>query len=110
MDIIFYCPKCEQELAVDSAGIGSEIECPSCGETIVIPEPEPAVRRRLHLRAVTAPAAGLEKELNTRQRQVSSLHQLMLNCYDPGSCASTGSHASASKPRMACRRRRKGIR
>lgn len=40
MDVIFNCPKCEQELAVDSSGAGSEIECPSCGESIVIPEPE----------------------------------------------------------------------
>jgi len=40
MDVIFNCPKCEQELAVDSMGAGTEIECPSCGETLVIPEPE----------------------------------------------------------------------
>lgn len=39
MDVIFNCPKCEQELAVDSSGVGSEIDCPSCGESIVIPEP-----------------------------------------------------------------------
>jgi ribosomal protein S27E len=39
MDIIFNCPKCEQELEVDSAGAGSEIDCPSCGETILIPQP-----------------------------------------------------------------------
>ena len=38
MDIIFNCPKCEQELAVDSSGAGSEITCPSCGEKIVIPQ------------------------------------------------------------------------
>lgn len=37
MDIIFNCPKCEQELAVDASGAGSEIDCPACGETIVIP-------------------------------------------------------------------------
>lgn len=46
MDIIFNCPNCEQELAVDSAGAGTEIECPSCGETIAIPlestKPAPA--------------------------------------------------------------------
>jgi len=40
MDVIFNCPKCEQELAVDSTGAGSEIECPSCGEAIVIPDSE----------------------------------------------------------------------
>ena len=39
MDIIFNCPKCEQELEVDSTGAGSEIECPSCGESITIPQP-----------------------------------------------------------------------
>ena len=37
MDIIFNCPKCEQELEVDATGAGSEIDCPSCGETIRIP-------------------------------------------------------------------------
>jgi DNA-directed RNA polymerase subunit RPC12/RpoP len=41
MDIIFNCPRCEQELAVDSAGAGSEINCPSCGEKIVIPQTAP---------------------------------------------------------------------
>jgi len=39
MDLIFNCPKCEQELAVDSSGAGTEIDCPACGESIVIPEP-----------------------------------------------------------------------
>lgn len=39
MDIIFNCPnpECKQELEVDSAGAGSEIDCPSCGEKITIP-------------------------------------------------------------------------
>ena len=45
MDVVFSCPKCEQELAVDSSGAGSEINCPSCGETITIPEPESVVPR-----------------------------------------------------------------
>lgn len=45
MDVIFNCPKCEQELAVDSSGAGSEIACPACGETIVIPGPETVVPR-----------------------------------------------------------------
>jgi len=38
MDIVFNCPKCEQELAVDSSGAGSEISCPACGEKIIIPQ------------------------------------------------------------------------
>jgi DNA-directed RNA polymerase subunit RPC12/RpoP len=37
MDVIFNCPKCDQELAVDSSGAGTQIDCPSCGQQIVIP-------------------------------------------------------------------------
>ena len=52
MDIVFNCPHCEQELAVDNSGAGSEIQCPSCGEKIMIPAaatppaPESLRRRR----------------------------------------------------------------
>ena len=45
MDVIFNCPKCEQELAVDSSGAGTEINCPACGEAIVIPQPESVISR-----------------------------------------------------------------
>jgi len=41
MDIIFNCPHCEQEMAVDSSGAGSEIQCPSCGQKITIPAASP---------------------------------------------------------------------
>jgi DNA-directed RNA polymerase subunit RPC12/RpoP len=37
MDIEFKCPSCGQDLSVDAAGAGSEIECPACKETITIP-------------------------------------------------------------------------
>lgn len=37
MDIIFNCPNCDQELAVDQSGAGSQIDCPSCGQNITIP-------------------------------------------------------------------------
>ncbi len=37
MDIIFNCPNCDQELAVDQSGAGSQIDCPSCGEHLTIP-------------------------------------------------------------------------
>ncbi len=37
MDIVFNCPNCDQELAVDQSGAGTQIDCPSCGENITIP-------------------------------------------------------------------------
>jgi hypothetical protein len=42
MDVIFRCsnPDCQQELSVDTAGAGSEIQCPSCGMTLVVPASE----------------------------------------------------------------------
>ena len=57
MDIIFDCPKCNQELAVDSTGAGSEISCPACGEKIVIP-PGSAGRAGPPASAAPAPEPG----------------------------------------------------
>ena len=37
MDVIFNCIHCDQELSVDAAGAGSEIECPTCGGKVTIP-------------------------------------------------------------------------
>ncbi len=37
MDIDFKCRHCEQELSVDATGAGSEIQCPACGGSIIIP-------------------------------------------------------------------------
>jgi hypothetical protein len=37
MDIVFNCPNCDQELAIDQSGAGSQIECPSCNHSITIP-------------------------------------------------------------------------
>src|SRR6266699_174537 len=42
MDIDFKCPKCDQDLSADANDAGTEIECPACHETIVIPQPSPA--------------------------------------------------------------------
>jgi DNA-directed RNA polymerase subunit RPC12/RpoP len=60
MDVIFNCPKCEQELAVDSTGAGTQIECPACGEAIVIPEPETIVPRPGQGIPTQAPTARVE--------------------------------------------------
>ncbi|MFN7139885.1 MAG: hypothetical protein ACK4UN_11160 [Limisphaerales bacterium] len=41
MDIIFNCTSCNQELAVDAEGAGSEIQCPTCDTTLIIPAATP---------------------------------------------------------------------
>jgi hypothetical protein len=51
MDLVFNCPNCDQELEVDASGAGEEINCPACGKTIRIPEPNAAG-------VSTAPAAA----------------------------------------------------
>jgi len=52
MDINFNCPNCDQDLAVDPSGAGTEIACPSCGETITIPSVSKATSGSL----LTSPA------------------------------------------------------
>jgi DNA-directed RNA polymerase subunit RPC12/RpoP len=43
MDIVFRCEHCNQELSVDESGAGVEIQCPSCGQSIVVPPRPPVV-------------------------------------------------------------------
>jgi DNA-directed RNA polymerase subunit RPC12/RpoP len=63
MDITFKCPHCDQELAVDASGAGSDIECPSCSQTITVPalEPEMALAGG-EPAAAAAPAAPPKEE------------------------------------------------
>lgn len=68
MDVIFNCPKCDQELAVDSSGAGTEIECPSCGEAIVIPGADGAAVRA----GVETTAGGARTEARTANPIASS--------------------------------------
>jgi hypothetical protein len=42
MDIIFNCPNCKQQLEAETGMAGTEIACPSCGVSLVIPPPDPA--------------------------------------------------------------------
>ena len=55
MEIIFNCPHCEQELSVDADGAGEQIKCPTCGETIMIPNNPPTP-------AAEAPPRGQRRE------------------------------------------------
>jgi hypothetical protein len=40
MDVTFICPTCKQELEADTSLAGTEIQCPSCNNTMTIPEPD----------------------------------------------------------------------
>jgi DNA-directed RNA polymerase subunit RPC12/RpoP len=62
MDMTFKCPACEQELEVDSSGAGSVIECPSCGERIVIPEPPPEQVQEINANPIASSAAAKEEK------------------------------------------------
>ncbi len=76
MDIIFECPNCNQELAVDSSGAGTNIVCPASGDTITIPAgpQNPPDSRELVVPNLTASAinasaaAKVEKHLKVPVR------------------------------------------
>src|SRR6185503_13332360 len=74
MDVIFKCSHCDQELSVDDSGAGSEIECPSCGHRIVIPQPEPVMGQPVNAMASSA-AAKEEKHFSVpvHDKPVASL-------------------------------------
>ena len=42
MDIVFNCANCQQELAIDAAEAGSELQCPTCGTALTVPAPTEA--------------------------------------------------------------------
>ena len=54
MDVIFNCSHCQQELSIDSAGAGSEIECPTCGGKVVIPALENAPTETVNTTAMAS--------------------------------------------------------
>ena len=39
-DIVFDCPHCGHNLAIDYRGAGLQIECVNCGESVLVPIPD----------------------------------------------------------------------
>jgi DNA-directed RNA polymerase subunit RPC12/RpoP len=76
MDIVFNCPECQQELAVDSSGAGTEIECPTCGGKITVPQaplpnaaaPAPPVAEQAASPIAASAAAKVEMHLKVPVR------------------------------------------
>ncbi len=67
MDLIFKCENCDQELSVNPSGAGTQIECPTCNQTITIPQPEPQTVRSLN--PISSSAAAKEvKQFNVPLR------------------------------------------
>jgi len=72
MDINFKCRHCDQDLSVDAAGAGSEIQCPACGGTLVIPALEAGAAVPPPAGPGSAPAATkVEKHFTVPQHKTS---------------------------------------
>jgi DNA-directed RNA polymerase subunit RPC12/RpoP len=42
MDIVYNCDKCNQQVAIDGAGEGLIVQCPTCGANLTVPKAEDA--------------------------------------------------------------------
>jgi DNA-directed RNA polymerase subunit RPC12/RpoP len=95
MDIVFNCPNCEQELAVDSTGAGSDIDCPSCHETITIPEQSTRIAAPVEVPGLTASpiassaAAKVEKHLKVPLRDTPG-ERLIVKAKPPSESVARG--------------------
>ena len=63
MDIVFKCPSCRQELEVESGAAGQTIACPSCGKSLVIPQPDPT-NMKVGIAAHSSAASREEKHFS----------------------------------------------
>jgi hypothetical protein len=44
MPVRFLCPACHQLLSIGTRKIGSEVDCPKCRSTILVPDPQTSAR------------------------------------------------------------------
>lgn len=62
MNILFNCTNCSQEMSVEQAAIGAEIDCPNCGEKLVIPEGVPDPESTPEAPSAKTPEAAEKKD------------------------------------------------
>src|SRR5688572_24218522 len=67
MDLTFNCPECKQELAVEADAAGAQIDCPTCGKTITVPEME-------NITVLKGPPAALSAEAREVRHFTVPLH------------------------------------
>lgn len=70
MDVVFNCTHCGQELSVEVAAAGLEIQCPTCQGTLVVPKATNDNTRALNPIASSA-AAREEKHYSVPQRDAA---------------------------------------
>lgn len=68
MDLVFNCTLCGQELSVEAAAAGIEIQCPTCNGTLVVPKATVENTRVVNPIATSA-AAREEKHYSVPQRE-----------------------------------------
>lgn len=98
MDMVFACPNCKQQLEAEASMAGNEIACPSCSNSIVIPEADV-----MNVRAdpIAASAAAKEEYHFTVPEHEGSTEVLLKSPTPPVEVAKDGE----KRLRMKCIRR-----
>ena len=92
-DIVFDCPHCGHNLAIDYRGAGLQIECVNCGESVLVPIPDgmkiddldhdpgeilkQLFATRRNLQKAEMRIAELEQDLQQMTMRRDSLHSLI---------------------------------
>ena len=90
MDVTFICPNCKQELEADTSLAGTQIQCPSCGNALTIPEPD------VQNVKVVNPIASSAVKTTTISRMETAIRKsgisMMKTSIPTISCSSDGPH------------------